>query len=183
MSRPRVLSAFLAVSCATAMTPLPTAGPAGALTPGARAVAGPTSVAATSNGRSDHATTAAGIASADLSIIAQRPLFNPARRPPETARPEVAAAKPVTRARRPTALPAGLVLVGIVTDRGDRPSALLRLGSEEATKLLSTGSRIEEWTVTEIHQAAIVLESPGSRCEIVVGKPVPSVETCARPNG
>lgn len=88
--------------------------------------------------------------------IAERPLFEVSRRPPQAA---------------PAPLPVQVTirLVGIIDDE-DQQMALLRLSNAPTVRRLTVGDRLDRWTVTRISSSAVdVVDDSGQQSRMVLG--------------
>ncbi len=81
-------------------------------------------------------------------VTAERPLFQPGRRP--EAAPEAP----------PPAPPPALMLVGIIGD-GDQRLALVRMSDSEELFRLDPGGRIARWEILSIGEATIAVSEDG----------------------
>lgn len=124
-----------------------------------------------------------------LTNVAERPLFNPARKPAEPLPVvEEAVAEAVehdpepdpepTPAPPPAAVPQGLALVAIVSD-GGMHAALIRVGGAPYARKVVRGDDVDDWTVGAIDPQSMVLEHGGTRCAFVLGKATPESGPCA----
>ena len=93
----------------------------------------------------------------------QRPLFRSSRRPPDPAKPQVAARPSRAAPRQVARLPEDLELVGIMKESGRAERALIRSAASPTGTWIEVGYVLNGWRLSRIESSSILFETDGQK--------------------
>ena len=90
-----------------------------------------------------------------------RPLLRASRRPPDAAKPRLAASPAAPK--RVAKLPEGIALIGIMKEAGKRERALIRSGDEPTAQWIELGQMLNGWRLSLIEPGSVLFEAQGQK--------------------
>jgi hypothetical protein len=111
---------------------------------------------------------AGGALAADFAEVLARPLFNPDRGQARLAPAPAASAAAAEAEPAPATALEGWMLIGM-TSQGERVVALVRQGTEGATRMVRSGDLLGDWTVLGSRgPRTLVLQRDGEEAELAI---------------